>query len=213
MLETLIKFLNEYARFAPIFPILVGAIRFRRLISPQKWLVVLVIFCLLIEFLAMYMARQTQNNLPLYHLFICVEFSLLTIILYQSYKGLIPKKYLSPLLYTFWGLAILNVVFFQKLHEFASHTRTLESVFILIVVIRYFFLVLKELKIKDLDKSFSFWVSTSLLLYFSVGLPQFIYSNYIISQEDAAFFEVFAIRGVLNILLYLFYGVALLRKF
>lgn len=213
MLETLINFLNEYARFAPFFPILVGLIRLRRLILPQKWLLGLVVFCLLIEFLAMYMARQTQNNLPLYHLFICVEFSFLTIILFHSYKGLIPKKYLGPLLFTFWGLAILNAIFLQKLHEFASHSRTLESVIILIVVVRYFFLVLKELKVKELDKSFSFWVSASLLLYFSVGLPQFIYSNYIISQEDAAFFEVFAIRGVLNILLYLFYGVALLRKF
>ncbi len=209
MMDSVIIFLNTISPFSPIIPFGVGLIFRRKLIQPQHTLWAMVIVGGLTEIGARMMSHYYGNNLPLYHLYIIAEFSLLSLVFSQGYEGLLPAKHHRVLIVVFAALATLDIFFFQPLGSYPSHTRTLEGILLLGLALRYFYLVLKELKIPHIERSFMFWFATAILLYFSANLLLFIYSNYIVGEDSRTFLEVWAIHAFLNILLYLLYTVAL----
>jgi hypothetical protein len=202
----------ELAKFAPLIALLVAGLRYKQLPPTHRWLAGLVVFAGLIEIASHYAGIYLGTNLPLSHLFVWVEFSLLLTIFHLAYEGLLSRKAWLSLLGAFSVAVVINLLFFQGLREYASHTRALESVTILFLAIRYFFLVLKELKVKNLEKTFAFWFSTALLLYFSGNLLLFIYGNYIINKDDEIFYSLWTLHSVLNFLLYSLYAIALSCK-
>ncbi|MFK7921203.1 MAG: hypothetical protein AB8H47_04565 [Bacteroidia bacterium] len=199
-------------RYSALLPLTIFFIRSKSLLTSQKWLAGPIIWAAMSELIGYCTAYYLETNLPFYHLYVAIEFSLLVVVFYNAYPGLISKKYLIYSIPLFCISAVLNVLLFQPLTDFASHTRTLESCILLFLSIRYFFLVLKELKVKNIERTFAFWFSTAILVYFSSNLLLFIYSNVIMVEEHSTFMEVWAMHSLLNILLYLFYAIALWQK-
>ena len=76
----------------------------------------------------------------------------------------------------------------------------------------YFRLVFKERKVRHLDRSFWFWISAGLLLYFTCNLLMFMFTNWLMEKEDELFVAVWAIHAVLNFVLYGRYALGLLCK-
>lgn len=211
-MEEISKSLIYIARYAPIIPLLVFVLRFLKLSLPQKWLIGAILFSGLIEISANFASSYYGTNLPLYHLFILGELVLLSIVFHKGYPNLISIKATLYLVIGFFSLACLNILFFQGLNIYATYSRTLESLILLSLALRYFYLVLKELRVQHIEKTFSFWFSTGILIYFSSNLLLFIYSNFILSEEPETFYYTWAMHGILNILLYSFYAIALWQK-
>lgn len=213
-MDDLILFLREWGSFWPLIPFWVGVFRFRKMTNVHRALWVLVIAAVITEIVAVSWGRYGiyKNNLPLYHLYIFVEFALLARVFSFGFEGLLGEKKLVWVVCGFLGLVILNSLFFQPLDTMPTNTRTLESLLLLGFSLRYFFLVLKELKVFYLEKTFMFWVSSAILIFFSGNLLLFITSTYLLDPlvvPESTYNEVWAIHGFLNLLLYLLYSIAL----
>lgn len=213
-MDDLIHFLKEWGSFSPLIPFWVGVFRFRKMTKVHRALWTLIGAAVIIEILAVSWARYAidKNNLPLYHLYIVVEFVLITRVFSLGFDGLLEKKKWMRLVGGFTGLAILNSLFLQPLDTMPNNTRTLESLLLLGFSLRYFFLVMKELKVFYLEKTFMFWVSSAILIFFSGNLLLFITSTYLLDPlvvPDSTYYEVWAIHGILNLLLYIIYTIAL----
>lgn len=202
--------LNKYAPLAPTLPFLIGVIGRSRIQGPKKILLLMVVFSGMIEIGAALLSTYAGNNLPLHHLYVTGEFCLLSLIFSRGFDGLLSNRHHLRLVVFFILLAILNIIFFQPLNTYASNIRTVESVVLIFLAARYFYLVLKALSIPNLEKSFMFWFASAILLHFSTNFLLYIYSNFIMEENPRTFFEVWAIHSFLNIILYTLYSIALL---
>ncbi|MEL6588760.1 MAG: hypothetical protein AAFQ68_01695 [Bacteroidota bacterium] len=203
---------TEVAALAPLIPLIISFFRYHSFDTKHYVLIVLILFGGFTEILASILEEVYSNNLPLYHFYVWFEFTFIATVFHQSYSGLISRKQLLSLIIFFSAAAILNILFFQDIWSFASHTRTLESLMVLVFAIRYFYLALQDLRVKRIERTFSFWFSTAVLIYFSANLLLFIYSNMIMVEDHSTFMQIWAMHGFLNILLYSFYAVALWQK-
>lgn len=211
-MELLFDWLIGIAPIPPSIASMVALFRWKKLSIAGKWLGIACFWALLTELLAIWVGNTWGNNLPLLHLYVPVELTMLTFVFYHAYPRLLPLRWLQVGLAGFWVLSVFNLAFFQPWNTYATITRTAESLLVLLMALRYFFLVLQDLAEIDLPKTFIFWFSTACLLFFSGNLLLFIYSNYVIAGSSVEFSEIWAIHAVLNILLYFVYVIALLCR-
>lgn len=211
-METAVQWLNQIGIFPPAIALLVGILRWRALSHAGKWLTLMCLISLITEIVSHWAATQWGNNMAIFHVYVPLEFSIFCLIFHFAYPKVIPRTALIIALSSFWILALVNVRWIQPWNTYMSVTRTTEAVAIIGLTIRFFYLVLHDLEIPELHKTFIFWFSTACLLYFSTNLLLFIYSNYVITGASQEFWEVFAIHAVLNILLYFVYAIALLCR-
>ncbi|MCI4666669.1 MAG: hypothetical protein MRZ79_00810 [Bacteroidia bacterium] len=203
-------------KWVVFIPFVVGLIRWRQLHISQKLIFGLTVVAILAELSSLILSRTIGNNLVVLHIFVLLEFILLTLAFSRGYRNYISRNGELLIISGFGLICILNVIFFQGLFEYSSNTRTLEAIFLIAMAMGFFVLSLKRLDIKDLNSHPMFWVSAGVLLYFTANLLLFIYSNYVgklgQSSEIGAltFKEIWAIHGILNTILYLFYTRAIL---
>ncbi|GAB5557609.1 MAG: hypothetical protein SchgKO_18220 [Schleiferiaceae bacterium] len=166
----------------------------------------------IIQFLALYLGIEgSGNNMPLYHLYVGIEFFWIWILL----KPIIPTPKNSSALFigallAFEVFVIINSAWIQDMSEYPSFTRTTESILIIAVSIYYFYSTLIQKMEKNLLRSPFFWLASGLLIYFSCNLLLFIFGNYISDRSSPLFRSLWSVHAVLNILLYLSYSVAVL---
>ena len=73
----------------------------------------------------------------------------------------------------------------------------------------YFYTVIRELVIIQLEREPLFWISVGLLLYFSGNVFIFVSSNYVIQHSKALSLKLWDIHAVLYMVLYGLYAWAL----
>lgn len=152
---------------------------------------------------------DSGNNLPLYHLYLVIESTGLLMLFRFRFSGN-RKKWLIGIAIGLVMVTVLNAIVGQGLHQIPTYTRSIEAIIMAALSLYYFRHVFVEGQVKRLDKSFWFWISAGLLLYFTSNLLLFIFTNSLTNREDQLFLGVWAIHAGLNFLLYGFYAVAFL---
>lgn len=211
-LKDILDNLTKWAQLAPIFPLLVGVIRYRKLSEAQQFFTLFLVFVCFNQLLAALLADVwLVSNLPLYHLYILVEGLCLFWLYSKRLKNVAwVKKYFSWIIIVYGALVIANAFYSPGIYSFPSTSRSLESIFLLVLALYYFHFIFKEGKVKYLDRSFWFWVNSGLLIYFSSNLMLFLFTHLLSNREDQLFLAAWSIHGVLNVVLYAFYTKALL---
>ena len=168
---------------------------------------------------AMRIARNLwQNNMPVVHIYTMVEFLLLFSVFYYGKSRLFSAKSYKSVMIMFVVIAIGNMVFYQGIWNDNSIIRSLEGIILMICAIYYFFDLLRGLNVLNPEKAFMFWFSTAVLMYFGGNILLHWYSNHLAeiamesSEKLVIWKQVWYINYVLNIFLYLFYGIAFLCK-
>lgn len=201
-----------------ICPLVIGLIQFKTLSIERKYLLAIVFIGGVTEICMRVAAKLWHNNMPLVHLYTLLEFCFLLTVFYRGKPGLIPKNVYMILLGSFSVLAIGNVVFYQGFLQGNSLVRTTESIILICIALYYFYNLLQQLDSLHPERTFLFWVSVALLIYFGGNLLIFIYFNKIQiigSQSRRAkelMLQIGLINYLLNIFLYTLYSVALLCK-
>ena len=92
-----------------------GVVSYKKLTTPFKYLIVLLVFTFVCECISRYLAVTIKNSSPPYHVFVIIEYTILASI----YKLLIDntnvKKYIAVSIYIFCITSILNSIFIQKI--------------------------------------------------------------------------------------------------
>lgn len=200
--------LNTASAISVSLPLFVGIIFFKKHSVPLRYIVYLLLATVLVEVAARVLIVYKQPNLPLLHIYTPLQFALIAWV-YQLYLHKIYPRYLIPIvILIFSAYSLINSLFIQSIFTFNTYARAIENILLIILALSYFYKMLRELKVKYLEKHPMFWINSGVLIYFSGSLFIFIFSNYILpSQSLSQFFWI--IHAFLNIFINIFYAIGL----
>ena len=91
---------------------------------------------------------------------------------------------------------------------FNTYARPIGNILFIFFAISYYYKLLKDLKVRYLERNPMFWINTGILIYFSGSLFLFIFSNYILKNVQLNIL-FWAIHAGLNIFIHIFYAIGL----
>jgi hypothetical protein len=137
------------------------------------------------------------HNLPLFHLLVVAEVTLL----YSFYARIIyssgPQVWVIAILII---LSVLNTVFIEDIYQFNSLAWTISIIFLLSLGLRYLYKLYDDLENIQLNTHPLFIINTGFLIYFAGSLFTYIFASEILAQEAKGFFHnAWIIQGFSNI--------------
>lgn len=168
--------------------------------SPYRRLFLFLVFNLLIEIAARYLAFTSINNLPLLHLYTLGEFFLLS----WFYKSLVnkPRIFQNSYWYFVIGvsvLIILNSLLFQSIYEFNSVAKTVVQIIIISYAVLFFYNLTEKRELSSKAEKSLRLINSAVLIYYSGSL--FIFMCGQVSFENTDLYKVFWVfNALLNLI-------------
>ncbi|MBG6133465.1 hypothetical protein IWQ47_004875 [Aquimarina sp. EL_43] len=212
MSEELFDILGNISSFIVIVPLILSGYKFKSLNIVQKKLLYLLIIVLIVESISNILWYKKINNLPVYHFFTVIHFLLIVNIYRRALSQTFSKYFFTSLSIGFVVFAIVNIVFFQDLLTFNSNATTLMGAIIIFLSLSYFYALLKEVKYSTLETNPMFWINSGFLIYFSSSLILFFMNNTLFKGVTEASHILWGLHAVINIVLTIFYTVAIWVK-
>jgi hypothetical protein len=131
------------------------------------------IFKLLIDLAMFHLAAGRSNNLVLFNVAIMVRYTLLSAMFYFKFERQSLRRLIIPIsaifsIFTLWDIWQCNDDLANlHLHRLVQYASTLESVLMILLILLYFYELIRSLKIPNLLTFPFFWVCAGLLLYYS----------------------------------------------
>lgn len=149
-----------------LISIILGLIHIKRMDKAIRILVLYLVITFISETSAIYCAFAFRNNLPIYHIYGLIQYSLLCS--YYIYAIPIQNKWHVFILYTLGiSLGITNSVLIQNpLKEFNSNFIAYISFTIILLSLFSFYRLLESTEI-DILRMPHFWITTLLLIFWS----------------------------------------------
>lgn len=193
-----------YSFLISLIPILTGLSRYRYLtkITLYVWLISVTSFSF--DVLSRIIGLIGGiSNLFLGYLYVPLEFFIITLIYKVEFKTflrpyLLEAVYIAFILFTFIDIFIIQGFFSNN-----SYQRFVESSISIIYVLLYFYKVVRELKIINLEREPLFWFSAGILLYFSGSIFIFISSNLLLSYSNKFALTFWCVHAIFLILFHL----------
>lgn len=208
--NTLSDYILRFSQVISLLPVLVGAIYFYRLTFPFRVFFWYSILCAFTELIAALYAEYFENNMPLLHIFTVIEFLVLsTVYLLFMYKRIIARRIIAGLMMIFILGAILDAAYINGTSKFNSISHSLESFILVGYALFYYGITFKEMKPLIIWKDPMFWVSTGILVYFSLNMFFFLLFN-LIQTDEMNPQNIAILHSVLNALSYFLYTKAFL---
>ena len=200
--------------FSSLLPFGVAVSQGRKFDATQRALRTLVVMALLIELSAFALNRFLQlTNLPLLHVYTVVEFALMLFVFQRL--GVIGRRAGVVLVALFTLLAGFAAVYWHSVYEMNVVPRSVESVVVSVLALRYFFQRFYaadlHLQAPSLGRSPGFWFATGLLLYFPASLFVFLYGAWFIEMAPLSW-AIYAGHALLNITKNILFSIALWVK-
>jgi len=175
-----IKFFLGY--IVPLFilaPLIVGLRGFRSFDQAAKTLVWYLIISAFTTIIAVYLAYNHINNMPVFHIFTILEFMILTLFYRHLAANRLAKQVLTFFICAFLVFGIINAIYIQPINTYNSLPRSIESLLLITFSLTSFYTSLGEnnttlKRTKDL-----LWINIGIICYFSGALFLFIFSEYI----------------------------------
>jgi hypothetical protein len=205
------KALFEIAPFVVWIPIVAGLLSFKKAPVYVRLLIIHLFLAAIVQAIAYYLWKHSQNNLYLLHLYTVEELVMLTFFYGYLLKSSIGKNIFIVVAAFFITCAALNALFLQPITRHNTYARSLESLIIIIWTILYFYRHLAE----DPDAPQKhgngiLLINTAFLLYFSASLLLFTLSNFIsITSSKEMRVNLWAIHALVSIFMYILIAIGL----
>lgn len=187
---------------------LLGMSKWTKLQQAARWAVGLLFATLISELTAMYASKTSDNNLWVYHIFIPIQFMLVT----YSYWVELRLGFMKVTIWVFPMVSILVSLFIQN-NKLPSYAITFSGILYILWGLLFF----RELLIQvSKDSVFSyplFWISLGWLQFGAMNLFAFGLFNYFIQNRFTELVPIFKnFRIGSNWVLYSYYCAAFLSK-
>lgn len=151
----------------PFLPLAFGIYVYQSLGTKLKILFYYVCFASVASILSTLISRTGTNTMPELHVYVILEFIILTFFYANYVQEYISRKYIWIIIAGFIVLGVLNALFLQNITVYPNILRAVESIVMVIFTVLYFQKVMVEAKIKKLSKEPMIWINTAMLIYFS----------------------------------------------
>lgn len=165
-----------------LIPLFYGIKYYKKLSKSFKWFVWFFVFACIIEVFSTLSAFWFNNNLPLSHLYVVVEFFTF-IYLFKTNINFSKKVYFG-LLFLFLVPSILDAFYFHSIFQFNSLARTLESIILVCISLYFYYINIHQKVTESLFKNPMFWLSTSVLIYFSISFFNFMTKSFMEENDN-----------------------------
>jgi hypothetical protein len=194
--------------FSVALPIATAAIRYPRLKTEGKILLLLFLITVFSEIYYNYCQKVGLNYYWLYYLYAPIEYSLIIYVMshWQENKGL--ARALQWSIVGFIAICIIDFLITTDLRQMNNWVISL-SFMVYALVSSVSLLQLKRSDIGWLSKDMRFWVSAGLLIYSTGGLTYFLFFPLIAS---AYLVTAWGIYSITNTLSYLLFGMGMLYQ-
>ena len=209
MSKELFQILGNISSLVILVPLLFSVFKYRLLDHIQIKLFYLIVLVLIVELISNVLWHKKINNLPIFHFYTVIEFLLIINIYSSVLSKMFSKKFFAVLGVVFTVFAVINTIFFQGLKTFNSNVTTMLSLFVIFFALIYFYSLLKEVKYSALETNPMFWINSGFLIYFSSNLILFFINNTLFEGINEASRIVWGLHAVVNIVLIIFYTVAI----
>ena len=198
------QLLEHLASFMWVIPLTIGLARRKYFNTGEKILFGFVLASALFDVIGFALQRQDINNMFLFHIYIFVEFTLISLF----YVKVISNPRLTPFiigaLFPFLVMAVYE--FITSRNGLDVICTTTESIVLMLYAILGFSSLLKNPVQSRVVAIPLFWFNTAVLLYFAGNLFLFVFGNYIQSHYQHQFNGLWRIHSVMSILFYLLIG-------
>jgi hypothetical protein len=188
----------------PLFvlcPLIVGLKGYKKFDTTSKLVIYYLIVAALANLVAVSLALNHNNNMPIFHVFTVLEFILLSLFFQRLTSHRLTKKILTFCIISFSVFSIINIIYIEPITTYNSLTRSVESILLIVFSLFSFYKGLEadqavRKKIKHL-----LWIHIGLICYFSGSLFLFIFSEWI--AKDVGVYRVgWIIHAILVTFLY-----------
>lgn len=138
-----------------------------------RLLLFFLIFKLFIDLAMFHLAAERSNNLVLFNVGVLIRYILLSGMFYFKFEHQSIRRLILPGafvfgLFTLWDIWQCNDDLTNlHLHRLVQYSATVESILMILLVLLYFYELIRSLKIPNLLTFPFFWVCAGLLLYYS----------------------------------------------
>lgn len=210
--------LSELFHILPIhvyvmaFCILVGLITLLRKEHPSHLalFIAYLVLTFFVEITGYILVVQQRENIPIYNVYMIINFSYLIFLLRSFLQDEGIRKVLSWANIIFIIIALINLLFVQKWHNFNTYTFILGSIAMVICSIYYFYHRMKFPDSQNLLSDPTFWIATGLLFFYTCSLPIMGLINFVSNIPRYVSNSFYLINLSLNIILYSLFSISLL---
>ena len=200
------QLLTRISQFSSIIPVVIGLFFYNKLNKLFKRLFLFLLFFVLMEYMAHWLATELGNNMPLSHIFTIIEFGMLLSIFTTHFQ--VITKYYYVLLLLFIFIAIIDAFVLKNIDAFSSLAKPIESIIFTIAALYFYYNNINQNQNIDLYKQPMFWFSTSILVYFSINFFMFLLFKTIIKEAVNTNFIEHNIHSITNTSANLLYSMA-----
>ena len=167
---------------------------------------------IIVESLGSYLSFIRKPNVGLYNFFTVFEFCfyLWVISLIISNKQI--KKISRITIVLFMSIALVNIIFIQRMRAFHTVTYAFGCLLIVAFCICYFFELFKLPKSVKLKNNPAFWICSGLLFFYCCGFPLYGMFNFLSGISKLIIRNFYSIIIILNIFLYSLFTIAFLCR-
>lgn len=203
-MDLLLQYVVAFAVVIPIgIGIIVNVFRDRRF----RPIFILLLVSLFIEIIGTLLASYNINTLWLFNLFTLCEFFLIWNFYFKFIKGEKTNGVNYFILSFFVLVALVDLFFINGFERINNITISVESITLIIYSLISFYLIMSRMLFDKLLDAPFFWMNIAVLFYFSGSLFLFLFGNYLISQGNKAYLEMYKIHTFVNAIWYLFISI------
>lgn len=195
-------YLAYFSAFMLLVPLLIGLVRINFLCNNYFLIFILVLISMITELISFMIVKYLNiSNILLYNTHTLFEISLISAFYYKF----LDKKKIKSIILIICSLFVIFLIFelaVQSKNIMNEVPLTFESTYIIILTFLTFHQVLQKQVYKNIIDDPIFWFNSAFLIYFSGNLFIHLFSNFLHEFAQKAFYEIWGVHSVLNIILY-----------
>lgn len=197
MTSGLLVYILKYSSIASVLIPLICCIKRFRMIKPLlNGLILYLLISIVTEVIAAWRGYRGQNTYLLYNSYTILECSCLSYLFWRKYNSELVR-----FLVALFFLPFLTIAFFafgvSGLHSSADNIVSTYSAVYLVVLACIYFYRGSDDNLEQLTDDYFFWISTAVMLYFSVAVLFFLFNDYI--EKRGIKTAYYGFRWIINI--------------
>jgi len=167
---------------------------------------------LFIELLCLHLANNAIHTISIASSFNIIEVCFYMWVLGNIIKSKKIKKTITFMLIVFPILSIINLFFFQGIHNYNTITFSVGCLILIFLSIYYFYELFKLQHAVRLSTDPGFWICTGLLFFYCCSFPVYVSINIIKNFSNELGHIITFVLAILNVILYSLFCIAFLCK-
>jgi hypothetical protein len=201
---------GNISAYGIIIPLCISIFRLKHLNQSEKFIFLLFLLGTLTELTSeIYIAFVKLNNLYLLNTYQILETIVITLFYFKLTHNKVKKTILLLFIFMFIGIGLYHLILNGN-KTLSNYCLTIESLAIISFVLLSFHSIFKKEIYTNLLDVPLFWFNCAFLIYFAGNIYLHLFSQYLISHAQYAFFELWGLwHSLFSIIFYILISIGL----